>query len=418
MDFMCSLYIISKLGSDLCRQILIWHFLSHPFVFVDVTCFSRSLSGKKDANFFTCSQVCRFVRRLSLRCFVGSSVPKDDNWDELLSLDLLSNPQLSSASFLQRLGFEDKVSLAAKHKAEADVCDKKSRDAVDKLAAKLKEDFAIMGREYLRYVLRNVLRHVSLTTELVKGLACFDPHMLFRLPLERPKRHFGILYRSFSSRRWVEAANEQLCQDEYLSFLGTLRTGYTTIVESPELVFDVVDLLMPMASLRERPHLHYLFKLCCLCLTGSSLEMPVVEIGSTNSNSSNCKIREAIFPVQSYVTAVPDCIQPCVTSSALAQFLCLRDELGTSGFTSLYDPWSSVDFNNHAAIYNTFRQGYASVLRRQGEAPAVSPVDRAPAKPQVSIAPIETVFRLDKGGDSSSTIAKAADNSEASGSKT
>ena len=348
-------------------------------MFTDVNSFSRALSGKQDSNFYTLGQLCRFVRKLCARCFVGTSLPKDDDWDQLLSLTLLTLPQLPSKVFLQRLGLEEKVRVASKQKAESEICDKGNKSATDKLCEKLQEDFAIMGREYIRHLLRNVLRHVSLTTELVRGLSSFDPRVLFCQPMSVGTKYFTVLYRSFSSRKWVDPTNEQLCLDEYLSFMDKLRTGYPYIVESPDLVFDIVDLLTPMASLRERPHLLYLFKLCCLCLTSNISDFIVVELGSTNSSLSSCKVRESIFPVLSYVANVPDCVQPCITSDSLSQFATLRSEFGPGGFTSLYSPWNSVDFGGHTKIYKSLREVYSNILRRRSEAPSTSGVAGRPA---------------------------------------
>ena len=363
------------------------------FSFLDVISFSRSLAGRQDAGFFVCGQLSRYIRRLAGRCAISSSIPKEDEWDELLSLVVTPTSQLSATAFLQKLGLDEKVTIAAKHKAEADICDTRNRDAVDKLAVKLKEDFALLGRDFVKMLLVRVSKNTSLTSELVKGLACFDPKMLFQLPLQLCTKHFLVLYRSFCSRGWVPTENEQACLDEYTTFVELMREGYSNLVESPELLHDVVDFITPLTILRERPQLRYLFQLCCLCLTSNISELPVVELGSTNSNNSNCRIREAVFMVQSFLQNVPDCLERCVSPDSISRYLTLRTDFGVGGFTNVYSPWNSVDFCNYSGLYNSFRQVYQGILQRRSEAPSTSAgpggsPQKAALKASVASAPV------------------------------
>ena len=177
-------------------------------MFADVKSFSGALSGRKGSGFYTCGQLCRLIRRLAGRCFVSSAIPKETDWDEILAFDVETSPLLTPAAFLQRLDLEDKVTQAAKRKADSDLCDKRNKEGLDKLSTKLKEDLALLGCDFVRMLLRSVTKHISLTHELVKGMACFDPKMLFRLPVELSSKHFTILYRSFSSRKWIAVAEE------------------------------------------------------------------------------------------------------------------------------------------------------------------------------------------------------------------
>ena len=183
--------------------------------------------------------------------------------------------------------------------------------------------------------------------------------------------------------------------DEYVSFVDALRVAYATLVESPELVHDIIDILTPLTSLRERPHLHYIFQLSCLCLTSVNPELPVVELGSTSSDKSNCKIRETIFMVQSYVQQVPDCLEYCTSSASITRFLNLRSDLGVDSFSSVYSPWTGVDFCNHVSIYNSFRQTYQTILRRRSEASKTggtsSSSGKTPVK-AVTVPPVSSIF--------------------------
>ena len=74
----------------------------------------------------------------------------------------------------------------------------------------------------------------------------------------------------------------------------------------------------------------------------------------------------------SYVANVPDCVPPCITTDSLYQFLTVRSEFGSRGFTTLYSPWNSVDFGGHARFFKSFREVYSEILRRRSETPSTS----------------------------------------------
>ena len=68
------------------------------------------------------------------------------------------------------------------------------------VVSKVKVRFVKEAQQYLSYLCTAVKNHVSGTSDIVKGLASFDPHVLFVLPLSQASTSFGYLYRSFSLR--------------------------------------------------------------------------------------------------------------------------------------------------------------------------------------------------------------------------
>ena len=74
-------------------------------------------------------------------------------------------------------------------------------DAVlEDVVSKVEVLFVKEARQYLSYLCTAVQSHVSGTSDNVKGLAFFDPLVLFVLPLSQASTSFGYLYRSFSLR--------------------------------------------------------------------------------------------------------------------------------------------------------------------------------------------------------------------------
>ena len=63
---------------------------------------------------------------------------------------------------------------------------------------------------------------MSSTTDLVRGMACFDPQMLFSKPLAQVAASFTCLYRSFSLREWVAEADVGATYDEYMALIEAL----------------------------------------------------------------------------------------------------------------------------------------------------------------------------------------------------
>ena len=335
-----------------------------------------------------------------------ADIPKADDWHELLTFDVTAVPVLSGKNFLRRMNIEARATTAAKIKAEYDMCDKTNTEGVASLAEKHLEAFAVSGRAYVSFLLNGIKNHLSFTSELIKGLSCFDPAVMFVLPTTFAATRFVFLYRSFSRRKWVPVADEQPCRDEYLSFIDGLRVTYPDYIKTPELVRDVIDLLAPLASLKERPMLRYLFQLSCLCMTSTRTEFPTVRFGDFTSESASCKFTESVFPVQSYLPAVPGSIDVCVTPDSIARFLSLEES--PSEISSTYDPWSSVDLSGRVGIYRALYQRFLACQRPRKPSPtkvkAVNVIPAPPTAPKSLQPPVKVAGKVNYGKISAAEI--------------
>ena len=149
----------------------------------DVTSFVVNLQGRQDATFFLCGKVCRFISKLCSRCYMPDTIPVENAWFLLLGFTVSEGKFLTEEDFLIRLRLVNKVATANKQSAEIVHLHKKSeKDAIDKTAEEAISGFAKGGLLFIQYLLKEVLNQTGLRSEIVKGLAAFDPFILFKRP--------------------------------------------------------------------------------------------------------------------------------------------------------------------------------------------------------------------------------------------
>ena len=147
----------------------------------------------------------------------------------------------------------------------------------------MKAEFVRDGQSNLQYLVSEVLRQAGLSSNIVKGLAAFDPFVMFKGPTDVALRHLGMLYDNFLLRSWVTSANESACRDEYVELLDHLRAGYPPTFEVIHSSKDLIDFLANLEFMRTHKHLLHLFKLCCQCATSNSPCYPAVTVGTTST---------------------------------------------------------------------------------------------------------------------------------------
>ena len=81
-------------------------------------------------------------------------------------------------------------------------------------------------REYFRYVCIELLKHPTLKSGLMVGLACFDYSVLFTLPGGQAMDCYARLFQSFCVRGWLAKELKKLHMDDCLEFIGDLRFVY------------------------------------------------------------------------------------------------------------------------------------------------------------------------------------------------
>ena len=325
----------------------------------DVSSFVVNLQGRRDATFFLCGEVCRFISKLCSRCYLPETIPVEKDWFLLLGFAVSEGKFLTEEDFLVRLRLVNKVATASKQSAEIVHLNKKSeKAAIEKTAGEATSSFAREGLHFVQYLLKEILNQAGLRSEIVKGLAAFDPFVLFKRPSEVGLRHFDLLYATFQHRSWVSSANEDACREEYIALLDHLRVNYPPDVDLLENSKDLIDFLMGLEFFQTHEHLLYLFKLCCLCLTSSSPQYPPVLFGSVDTIGYRGRFTDLVLPCQSYLSSVPDSVSGCVTDANLDKFLHLSATFEQSAFGADFDPWTYVDVFGRSKIYKSLLASY------------------------------------------------------------
>ena len=334
---------------------------------LDLASFDRSLSGCRDSGFFMFGQLCKFIHRLASRIAQPASIPICTDWFGLLSFELDDLVPLSPSEFLKRLKLRGDLDAACRVKAERDTSSKPGSLAVAELSSKAKEQFGQECIDYILYLLRVLQKHTSLTSNIVKGMASFDPQVLFSTTSDLASRCFGEIYSCFLLQKWVAVGDLTSYRDEYLEFVDHLKVTQPLFREKPLSVPDVVAHLIPNASLRARSRLLYIFELSCLCLTEESVSLPSVSFSGVDTSDLNCPYSDAILPVQSFLSVVPHGVGVCTDEEVVSELLALKDSMLGLDFSSSYDPWEFVDYFGRKQIYSTLMAAHGCGMSSSGE---------------------------------------------------
>ena len=327
---------------------------------------------------------------------------------------------MGDEDFLVRLKIAGKVTTASNLKAAGLHFNKKSsKAAISKTADQAKLDFTASARSYIKFLLSEVLQHTELSSDLIKGLAAFDPYILFKRPVDVALRHFDCLYSTFQLRFWVSDFNESACRDEYVALLDHLRNNHSAEFSSAKDPPDLIDFLMNLEFLQSHDHLCYLFKLSCLCITTISPEYPPVSFGRIDTTGLQSRLADVILPCQSYLTSDPDSLLACCSEPQLEKFQQLSSSFGQSAFAADYDPWPFVDGFGRTAIYKTLVTSYRSILSGsefQFRSPTIADTSSIPDASAVKL-PSDSKRRRMERAISRSRASSVADESSASSSK-
>ena len=149
------------------------------------------------------------------------------------------------------------------------------------------------------------------------------------------------LYRSFTLRVWLENSPESDARDEYIDFQQCFRKKYSGMKDTPEVITDMVALLMDMPELKMRKHLFHTFQLSCLCLTTKLPELPAVKFPGSDCSDPRSRLLDVIMPAQSNLANVADSVAACTIEASLGTFKDL--EARFSGGNVAGNPWVHVD---------------------------------------------------------------------------
>ena len=248
--------------------------------------------------------MCDFLHRLLRRIVSRSCLPAEWDWDALQSFDFAVGELLGIPEFMQQTEFRAKVLKVARSKidVERERGKRGKSDAVAKtVMGESFNPFIDQGRQYIKYVAKELMRHPTLKSDLVIGLACFDFSVLFKLPKTVAVDCYQHLFQSFSSRGWVARELRNVHIDDYIEFTDDLRHVYLDEVGVGPDVEDMVSFLSSCPELSRREYTWDLFKLCCRCLGHVAPILPDVSLGSSKVGVTRVDLSSVVEPIQGYL---------------------------------------------------------------------------------------------------------------------
>ena len=198
-----------------------------------------------------------------------------------------------------------------------------------------KEEFARTARSYVVFLFKGIQGLSRFTSDIVKGLGSFDLDIMLIDPPEIAAYCFKQLFSSFRLRGVVQAADESICVEEYLSFIDILREMHPGIQQPKLLIADTIEFISGQEALKTRPHLHRLFRLSCLCLDEPRLSFSPVKFGSHRTDDPLSPMFDVVAQIQSYLGYCARGLDVLTSDSSVTRFLSLEQSFGNSGLTDV-----------------------------------------------------------------------------------
>ena len=158
-----------------------------------------------------------------------SCLPAEWDWDALRSFDFAVSELLGIPEFMQKTEFRAEVLKVAKLKidVERERGRKGKSDAVAKtVMGESFNPFIDQGRQYIKYIAKDLMKHPTFKLDWVIGLACFDYAVMFKLPKTVAVDCYQHLFQSFCSRDWVARELPNVHIGDYVEFMDDVRHVY------------------------------------------------------------------------------------------------------------------------------------------------------------------------------------------------
>ena len=315
-------------------------------------------------GFLLCGQMCDSSHRLLRRIVSRSCLPAEWDWDALQSFDFAVGELLGIPEFMQNTEFRAKVLRVARSKidVERERGKKGKFDAVAKtMMGESFNPFIDQGRQYIKYVAKELKRHLTFKSDLVIGLACFDYSVLFKLPKTVAVDCYQHLFQSFSSRGWVARELRNVHIDDYIEFIDDVRHVYLDEAGVGPDVEDMVSFLSSCPQLSRREYTWDLFKLCCLCLGHVAPKLPDVSLGLGKVGVTRVELSSVVEPIQGYLLS-SDAEGNFFTDPAfISSCMELLETFSDSALQCDYKPWDSINVHGYEKIRAELEKSYKAV---------------------------------------------------------
>ena len=201
--------------------------------------------------------MCNFLHHLLRRIVSRSCLPAEWDWDALRFFDFAVSELLGIPEFMQKTEFRAKVLKVARSKidVERERGKKGKSDAVAKtVMGESFNPFIDQGRQYIKYVAKELMKHPTFKSDLIVGLASFAYSLLFKLPKTVAVDCYQHLFQNFSSRGWVARELRNVHIDDYIRFIDDVRLVYLDELGVGSDVEDMVSFLSSCPELSRREY--------------------------------------------------------------------------------------------------------------------------------------------------------------------
>ena len=326
--------------------------------------FKWSILPSRDQGFFLCGQMCDFLHRLLRRIVSRSCLPSEWDWDALRFFDFAVSELLGIPEFMQKTEFRSKVLKVAKSKIDVErERGKKARsDTVAKtVMGESFNPFIDQGRQSIKYVAKELVKHPTFKSDLVIGLACFDYGVLFKLPKTVAVDCYQHLFQSFSSRGWVARELRNVHIDDYIEFVDDVRHVYLDELGVGPDVEDMVSFLSSCPELSRRRYTWDLFKLSCLCLRHVAPKLPDVSLGSSKVGVTSVDLSSILEPLQAYLLSSDAEGNFFTDPGSISSCMELLETFGDSALQCGYNPSEFVDVHGYEKVRTELEKSYKAV---------------------------------------------------------
>ena len=306
----------------------------------------------------------RFLHRLLRRIVSRSCLPAEWDWDALRSFDFAVGELLGVPEFMQKTEFRAKVLKVARSKI--DVERERGKKGKSNVVAKTVmgesfNPFIDQGRQYIKYVAKELMKHPTFKSDLVIGLACFDYAVLFKLPKTVAVDCYQHLLQSFSSRGWVARELGNVHIDDYIEFVDDVRHVYLDELGVGLDVEDMVSFLSSCPELSRRRYTWDLFKLRCLRLGHVAPKLPDVSLGSSKVGVTSVDLSSVVEPLQGYLLSGDAEGNFFTDPGSISSCMELLETFSDSALQGGYNPWESVDVRGYEKIRAELEKSFKAV---------------------------------------------------------
>ena len=308
--------------------------------------------------------MCDFLHRLLRRIVSRKCLPAEWDWDALRSFDFAVKELLGIPEFMQKTEFRAKVLKVARSKidVERERGKKGKSDVVAKtVMGESFNPFIDQGRQYIKYVAKELMKHPTFKSDLVIGLACFDYAVLFKLPKTVAVDCYQHLSKSFSSRGWVARELRNVHIDDYVEFIDDVRHVYLDELGVGPDVGDMVSFLSSCPELARREYTWDSFKLCCLCWGHVAPKLPDVSLGSSKVGVTSVDLSSVVEPIQGYLLSGDAEGNFFTDPGSISSCMELLETFSDSALQCDYNPWESVDVHGYEKIRAELEKSFKAV---------------------------------------------------------